>query len=114
MTYVTHPNPPAGDDSQKIATTAWVKDITDALEKGIDDVSATVSGGMNAVAGRLTRSGSYLVAPSGGGTYFCMAILSSNTNSDELSFYSGNYASGSNVVSLSNRNEKISLGIKIA
>ena len=68
MTYVTHPNPPANDDSQKIATTAWVRDITDSLEKSIDDVSANVSGGMFPKVQQAIRnySDTTLLAPSGG------------------------------------------------
>ena len=59
MTYVTHPNPPANDDSQKIATTAWVKDITDSLE-------ASVSGGMFPTVSRAELSGNNIIAPRGG------------------------------------------------
>lgn len=59
VTYVTYPAPPAGDDSQKIATTAWVKDITDALE-------ASVSGGMYPVIRKPSVSGANVYIPSGG------------------------------------------------
>ena len=53
VTYVTHPNPPANDDSQKIATTAWVRDITDSLE-------ASVNGGMFPTVSKAVLSGNAL------------------------------------------------------
>ena len=59
VTYVTHPTPPAGDNSQKIATTAWVKDITDRLE-------ASVSGGMFPKIQNAILSGNGVYTPAGG------------------------------------------------
>lgn len=73
VTYVTHPNPPANDDSQKIATTAWVRDITDGLEE-------SVSGGMFPKVQRLAVSGDRGYVPSGG-TWWCFSRhQESNTN----------------------------------
>ena len=65
VTYVTHPNPPANDNSQKIATTAWVRDITDGLEE-------SVSGGMFPKIQNAVISGRSARAPSGG-TWWCVA-----------------------------------------
>ena len=86
--YVTHPNPPTNDDSQKIATTAWVKDITDGLKASIDDVSATVSGGMFPKVQAPNNSN----VPSGG-TWWCYGV---NWNSmDGISYYNYSEAGGS-------------------
>ena len=81
VTYVTHPNPPANDDSQKIATTAWVRDVTDSLE-------ASVSGGMFptvAAAGNRTPG----IVPSSG-TWWCYF-------SDDNHNVNGVYAGGATI-----------------
>ena len=88
VTYVTHPNPPTGDDSQKIATTAWVRDITDGLEESIDDVSATVSGGMFPKAQAPNNAN----VPSGG-TWWCYGVKWNST--DGISYYNYSKAGGS-------------------
>ena len=89
VTYVTHPNPPANDDSQKIATTAWVKDITDALE-------ASVSGGMFPKVSQAVVSGNVTYAPSGG-TWWCVANYeSSNSVYVNGSISGGGYLRGGN------------------
>lgn len=71
VTYVTHPNPPDNDDSQKIATTAWVKDITDRLE-------ASVSGGMFPKIQHAVINSGASCAPSGG-TWWCYCVMSGAT-----------------------------------
>lgn len=81
VTYVTHPNPPANDDSQKIATTAWVKDITDGLE-------ASVSGGMFPKIQNAVISGKNAYAPSGG-TWWCFARQTTNVFNSVNKAYSG-------------------------
>lgn len=97
MTYVTHPNPPANDDSQKIATTAWVKNITDELE-------ASVSGGMFPKIQHASLSNRELHAPAGG-TWWCYAKLSSTT-------YNNAYAGGALI--LEGNITSICMCIKIA
>ena len=77
MTYVTHPTPPAGDDSQKIATTAWVRGITDAL-----------SGGMYPKIQNATWSSDKIYAPSGG-TWWVYAYRSSPNDNSANRSYSG-------------------------
>ena len=81
MTYVTHPTPPAGDNSQKIATTAWVRGITDGLE-------ASVSGGMFPKISTATPKNNAGKAPSGG-TWWC--YFSRGAASDVIN---GAYAGG--------------------
>ena len=88
VTYVTHPNPPVGDNSQKIATTAWVRDITDGLEASISDVSASVSGGMFPKVQALNSSN----VPSGG-TWWCYGVKWNSM--DGLSCYNYSKAGGS-------------------
>lgn len=90
MTYVTHPTPPAGDDSQKIATTAWVRGITDGLEESIDDISATVSGGMfpKVQAPNSSR------VPSGG-TWWCYGVKWNSM--DGIGYYNYSKAGGSSL-----------------
>ena len=67
VTYVTHPNPPANDDSQKIATTAWVKGIMDSLE-------ASVSGGMFPTISNAVRGGYGEIRAPSGGSWWCTQL----------------------------------------
>ena len=87
VTCVTHPNPPANDDSQKIATTAWVRDITDGLEE-------SVSGGMFPKIQTAVRNGNYSYAPSGG-TWWC--FLSTEAGGNYGTYINGAFAGGSRI-----------------
>lgn len=67
-TYATAPIPPAGDDSTKVATTAWVKDVTPSIPSGN---VAVWSRDFSVTQDRATT---YLRAPSGG-TWFCWGTV---------------------------------------
>ena len=97
VTYVTHPTPPTGDNSQKIATTAWVKNITDGLE-------SSVSGGMFPKVSAAAGGNQAGYAPSGG-TWWCYFWGSGD-------FVNGSYAGGSKLPI--NTMGKLILCIKIA
>ena len=60
VTYATAPTPPDGDDSTKVATTAFVADKTAAIP----------SGNVAVWSRSFTNSGNYACAPSGG-SWFC-------------------------------------------
>ena len=85
-TYATAPTPPAGDDSTKVATTAWVKDKTPSIPSG------NVAVWSRDFTLRAPSYGEYerVYAPAGG-TWFCWGTYQlwyyNNNHGQSDSFY---------------------------
>ena len=58
--YLTAEKPPTDDNSEKVPTTAWVRDVVEAA-----------SAGAYPVVQATTKNGITVYAPSGGGTWYC-------------------------------------------
>lgn len=82
--YTTVTTPPANDNSTKVATTAWVRDITDGLE-------ASVSGGMFPTIRHAIRSNNNVVVPTGGTwwVYYCYDGFRNNSMSGGAFLFNG-------------------------
>ena len=72
VTYATAPTPPVGDDSTKVATTAYVQDAVPSIPSG--NVAVWSRGFTVSSAGSYTCR---LFAPSGG-TWFCWGKIDFN------------------------------------
>ena len=96
-TYATAPTPPAGDDSTKIATTAFVADKTAAIPSG--NVAVW---NRDFAAGKNNNDRAILIAPAGG-TWFCWGNAEfghpSQTNRRGRWDSTGNVCSGGSMLS---------------
>ena len=68
VTYATAPTPPSGDDSTKIATTAFVADKTAAIPSGNVAVWS-----MDFTCGYANNPSKVIVYAPTGGTWFCVS-----------------------------------------
>ena len=64
---LTAEKPPTDDNSEKVPTTAWVRDITDGLE-------ASVSGGMFPTISNAVRGGYGEIRAPSGGSWWCTQL----------------------------------------
>ena len=70
-TYATAPTPPAGDDSTKIATTAWVKDATPSIPSG----NVAVWSRDFTLYQDSDKYISYVLCAPSGGSWFCFGSI---------------------------------------
>lgn len=95
VTYATAPTPPVGDDSTKVATTAFVADKTAAIPSGNVAVWSRSFG-----LGQPSTFVYRLLAPSGG-TWFCWGtvVFGNNYSGNKITWESnGTVVSGGGVI----------------
>lgn len=107
VTYATAPTPPSGDDSTKIATTAFVADKTAAIP----------SGNVAVWSRDIIQSGNNLLAPPGG-SWFCWGRCRATSSGSPIWYDVAAFASGrSSILNIQSGYSATTinvLGIKIA
>lgn len=109
MTYATAPTPPSGDDSTKVATTAFVAGKTAAIPPGNVAVWSR-----DFTTGNSTVDEMPIYAPKGGGTWFCWGYASCTAGNGiaTLSLYGKVVSSGGTCGTVHRTNNYVSPGFR--